>query len=47
MPKNKTGLSQAQINRIKSLANSNFTLQQIANKMNISTSAVSKYLKGE
>lgn len=47
MPKNKKGLSNAQINRIKAMANSNFTLQQIADSMNISTSLVSKYLKGE
>lgn len=47
MPKNNKGLGQAQINRIKAMANSNFTLQQIADKMNISTSLVSKYLKGD
>jgi len=47
MPKTRNTLSSAQVNRIKSLANSNFTLQQIADKMNISTSMVSKYLKGE
>ena len=47
MPTNKRGLGSAQINRIKRLADSNFTLQQIAEKMNISPSLVSKYLKGE
>lgn len=47
MPINKRGLSSAQIGRIKAMANSNFTLQQIADKMGISTSQVSKYLKGE
>ncbi len=47
MPKEQKGMTQAQINRIKSLADSNFTLQEIANKMNISTSQVSKYLKGD
>lgn len=46
MPKTKNTLNTAQINRIKALSNSNFTLQQIAEKMNISTAAVSKYLKG-
>ena len=47
MPTNKRSLGPAQINRIKRLADSNFTLQQIAEKMNISPSLVSKYLKGE
>lgn len=47
MPKQTKGLSSAQINRIKALSNSNFTLNQIAEKMGISTSMVSKYLKGE
>lgn len=47
MPTNKRGLSTAKINRIKLMANSNFTLQQIADTMGISTSQVSKYLKGE
>lgn len=46
MPSTQRGLSSAQINRIKSMANSNFTLAQIADKMGISTSMVSKYLKG-
>jgi DNA-binding CsgD family transcriptional regulator len=47
MPTNKKGLNTAQINRIKRMADSNYTLQQIADAMGISTSAVSKYLKGE
>ena len=47
MPTNKKGLSQAQINRIKRMADSNYTLQQIADSMGISTSAVSNYLKGD
>lgn len=46
MPSTSKGLSSAQISRIKLMANSNFTLAQIADKMGISTSAVSKYLKG-
>lgn len=44
MPKNKTGLNPAQINRIKALSTSNFTLAQIADQMGISPSLVSKYL---
>lgn len=46
MPKTRKTLSAAKINRIKLLYASNFTLTQIAEKMNISPSAVSKYLKG-
>ena len=46
MPKDRKGLSQAQINRIKSMNASNFTLSQIAEKMNLSPSTISKYLKG-
>lgn len=45
-PRTKASLSQAQINRAKALANSNYTLAQIANKLGVSTSTVSKYLKG-
>ena len=47
MPKDRKQLSQAQINRIKSMNNSNFSLSQIAEKMNLSPSTISKYLKGE
>ena len=46
MPKNKKSLSQAQINRIKMMDASNFTLQQIADKLGISKSTVSNVLKG-
>lgn len=45
-PKSSTSLSQAKINRIKSLSASNYTLSEIANKLGVSTSTVSKYLKG-
>ena len=45
-PRTKATLSQAQINRIKALANSNYSLGQIADKLGVSTSTVSKYLKG-
>lgn len=38
-------LSQAQINRIKALS-ATYTIGQIADKLNVSTSVVSKYLKG-
>lgn len=40
-------LSSAQVNRIKSLANSNYSLSEIANKMGVSPATVTKYLKGE
>ena len=46
MPNNNKGLSVAQMNRIKSLDASNFTIAQIAEKMNLSPSTISKYLKG-
>ena len=47
MPKASSTLSTAQINRMKAMQNSNFTLNQIAEKMNLSPATVSKYLKGE
>ena len=46
MPKASNSLSTSQINRIKRMSSSNFTLAQIAEKMNLSPSTVSKYLKG-
>lgn len=46
MPKAKSTLNSAQINRIKAMNASNFTLSQIAEKMNLSPATVSKYLKG-
>lgn len=39
-------LSKAQINRIKAMSASNYTLAEIAQKMGVSSSTVSKYLKG-
>ena len=45
-PKSTNSLSQAQINRIKSMADSNYTLEQIATKLGVSTSTLSNYLKG-
>ena len=47
MPKPTSTLSTAQVSRIKRLNDSNFTLSQIAEKMGISPTTVSKYLKGE
>lgn len=46
MPKQAKGLSNAQIARIKALNTSNFTIGEIAEKMGISPSTVSQYLKG-
>lgn len=47
MPKSNKGiLSTAQINRIKRMDASNFTIADIAKKMNLSPSTISKYLKG-
>lgn len=45
-PRTTTTLSQTKINRIKALSSSNYTLSEIANKLGVSTTTVSKYLKG-
>ena len=45
-PKTKLGLSSAQVSRAKALSASNYTLAEIARKLGVSTSTVSKYLKG-
>lgn len=45
MPSNKRQLTSAQINRIKAMS-TNFTLAEIAKKMNVSTSTISNILKG-
>ena len=45
-PKAYNSLSTAQVNRAKAMAASNYTIQEIADKLGISTSTVSKYLKG-
>lgn len=45
-PRATTELSQAKINRIKAYAGSNYTIGEIAKKLGISVSTVSKYLKG-
>lgn len=39
-------LSQASVNRIKALSASNYSLEEIATKLGVSSSTVSKYLKG-
>lgn len=45
-PRASTAITPAQISRIKAFAASNYTLDQIADKLGLSTSTVSKYLKG-
>lgn len=45
-PRATTELSESKINRIKSLAANDVSLGEIANKLGVSTSVVSKYLKG-
>ena len=45
-PRTKSNLSSAQVNRIKAMQNSNYTLAEIADKLGVSTTTVSKYLKG-
>lgn len=44
-PRSKTSLSDAKINKIKAMSNSGYTNAEIAEALNISASAVSKYLK--
>ena len=44
-PRATTELSKAKINRIKAYAGSNYTIGEIAKKLGISVSTVSKYLK--
>lgn len=46
MPRASSTLNQAKINRIKAMSASNYTLDDIAKKLGISKSTVSKYLKG-
>ena len=43
-PKTRTTVSQAQINRIKALSASNYTLADISKKLGLSTSTISNYL---
>jgi len=45
-PRTTTVVTEAKKTRIQALANSNYTLEEIAKKVGLSTSAVSKYLKG-
>ena len=45
-PRTSTQLSTSQVNRIKALSSSNYSLSEIARKLGVSTSTVSKYLKG-
>lgn len=45
MPRNTTNLSQAKINKIKSMSNSNYSIGDIARSMGLSTTTISKYLK--
>lgn len=46
-PRSTNELSEAKINRIKALAANDISLGEIANKLGVSTSVVSKYLKGK
>lgn len=46
-PRLTNSMSSAQVSRAKALAASNYTLAEIANKLGVSTSTVSKYLKGK
>lgn len=44
-PRNKTTLSSPTVKHIKALANSNYTIAEIADRLDLSTATVSKYLK--
>lgn len=44
-PRTRVGLTSAQVSRMKSLANRGYTIAEIANAMNVSTSTVSNNLK--
>ena len=46
-PRASKSLSQVKVDRIKAMANSNYTLNEIADKLAVSPSTVSQYLKGE
>ena len=45
-PRAKTSMSQAKIEHIKTLEASGYTTEQIADKLGVSSSTVSKYLRG-
>lgn len=45
-PRATTSLSQAKINQIKAMSASNYTTSEIAKKLGVSSSTVSKYMKG-
>ena len=45
-PRVTNSLSTAQVNRAKAMASSNYTIEEIAKKLGVSTSTVSKYLRG-
>ena len=45
-PRTANTVSSAQASRIKAMSASNYSLQEIADKLNLSTTTVSKYLKG-
>ena len=44
-PRTTTTLSEAKINKIKAMNSSNYTIQEIADSLGVSTATVSKYLK--
>ena len=46
-PRTTSTLSTAKINKIKAMSSSNYSLNEIAKALGVSTSTVSKYLKGE
>lgn len=47
MPRTTTTLSQAKVNKIKSMQASGYSTSEIAEDLGISSSTVTKYLKGK
>ena len=47
MPRSTTTLSQAKVNKIKSMQASGYSTSEIAEDLGISSSTVTKYLKGK
>ena len=46
-PRATTTLTTAKISRIKALQSSNYTVSEIASKLGVSPTVVSRYIKGE
>ena len=45
MPRDKKTVTQTQINRIKAMSNSNYSIEEIASKLNLSPSTIANYIR--